>query len=108
MFKEGYDDYRRHRLDKVENAYFATILGKEDKYTSNARRTHLLDRFNPFHTKTTTEPRSVPAEEYQGVRWVPTRWSDIKVGDVIRLARDEPVPADIALIYSDGENNLAY
>ncbi|KAM0462983.1 hypothetical protein ACHAPV_003108 [Trichoderma viride] len=108
MFKEGYDDYRRHRLDKVENAYFATILGKEDKYTGKTRRTHFLDRFNPFHTTTTTEPRSVPAEEYQGVRWVPTRWSDMKVGDVIRLARDEPVPADIALIYSDGENNLAY
>ncbi|KAL7819956.1 phospholipid-translocating P-type ATPase [Trichoderma gracile] len=108
MFKEGYDDYRRHRLDKVENAYFATILGKEDKYTGKARRAHFLDRFNPFHTKTTSEPRPVPAEEFQGVRWVPTRWADIKVGDVIRLARDEPVPADIALLYSDGENNLAY
>ncbi|PTB66999.1 phospholipid-translocating P-type ATPase [Trichoderma citrinoviride] len=108
MFKEGFDDYRRHRLDKVENANFATVLGKEDKYTGKTKRAHFLDRFNPFHTKTTSEPRPVPAEEFQGVRWVPTRWADIKVGDVIRLARDEPVPADIALIYSDGENNLAY
>ncbi|KAL6873078.1 phospholipid-translocating P-type ATPase [Trichoderma novae-zelandiae] len=108
MFKEGYDDYRRHRLDKVENANFATILGKEDKYAGRARRTHFLDRYNPFRTKTTSEPRPVPAEEFRGVRWVPTRWADIKVGDVIRLARDEPVPADIALLYSDGENNLAY
>ncbi|KAJ4855120.1 cation transport ATPase (P-type) domain-containing protein [Trichoderma breve] len=108
MFKEGYDDYRRHRLDKVENANFATILGKEDKYTGKSRPAHFLDRYNPFHTKTTSEPLPVPDEEFQGVRWVPTRWADIKVGDVIRLARDEPVPADIALLYSDGENNLAY
>ncbi|KAH6608618.1 p-type atpase [Trichoderma cornu-damae] len=108
MFKEGYDDYRRHRLDKVENAYFATTLGKEDNYTGKARPARFLDRFNPLHANASDEPRPVPADEFRGVRWVPTRWADIKVGDVVRLARDEPVPADIALLYSDGENNLAY
>lgn len=42
------------------------------------------------------------------MRWVPVRWSDIKVGDVLRLNRDEPVPADMVLLHSNGENGLAY
>ena len=109
IFKEGYDDYRRHRLDKVENAYFATVLGREDKYTGKLKPADTIwRRWNPFISKSTTEPRPCPNEEYQGVRWVPTRWSDIKVGDVVRLCRDEPVPADVVLLHSDGENNLAY
>lgn len=45
---------------------------------------------------------------YQGVRWVPNRWSNLRVGDVVRLRRDEPVPADIVLLWTSDENDLAY
>ena len=106
--KEGFDDYRRYRLDMVENANFATVLGREDKYTDKPIKEYPLDQWNPFRTKKATKPWPVPNEEFEGVRWVPTRWSDIKVGDVLRLCRDEPVPADIILLHSDGENGLAY
>ncbi|KAH7171026.1 hypothetical protein EDB81DRAFT_636115 [Dactylonectria macrodidyma] len=108
IVKEGYDDYRRHRLDEVENAYFATVLGKEDKYTGRVVVNSLWRRYNPFIVNSTSVPRPVPDEEFQGTRWVPVRWRDIKVGDVIRLSRDEPVPADIVLLHSDGENGIAY
>jgi phospholipid-translocating ATPase len=106
--KEGYDDYKRHRLDQVENANFATVLGRHDKYTGQAVQERPWDRWNPFKTKKATQPWPVPEDEFDGVRWVPVRWSDIKVGDVIRLCRDEPVPADLVLLHSDGENGLAY
>lgn len=92
----------------VENANFATILGRKDQYTGKPPKEYPLDRWNPFRTKKATEPWPVPDEEYEGVRWVPTRWNDIKVGDVLRLCRDEPVPADIVLLHSNGENGLAY
>ncbi|POR36537.1 Phospholipid-transporting ATPase [Tolypocladium paradoxum] len=108
IVKEGYDDYRRHRLDKVENANFATVLGRVDNYTGKLKPTRPLDRWNPFRTKTAAQPRPVPDEEFGGVRWVPTRWSNLKVGDVVRLSRDEPVPADVVLLHSDDENGLAY
>ena len=108
MVKEGFDDYRRYRLDMVENANFATVLGRQDRYTNQPPKTYPLDRWNPFRTKKATTPWPVPDDEFQGIRWVPTRWSDIKVGDVVRLCRDEPVPADIVLLHSDGENGLAY
>lgn len=106
--KEGYDDYKRHRLDQVENANFATVLGKKDNYTGHTSKEHPLNRWNPFKTKKATKLWPSPDEEFEGTRWVPVRWSDIKVGDVIRLCRDEPVPADIILLHSDGENGLAY
>lgn len=106
--KEGYDDYKRHRLDQVENANFATVLGRHDTYTGQALTEGPWDRWNPFKTKKATQTWPAPDEEFDGVRWVPVRWSDIKVGDVIRLCRDEPVPADLVLLHSDGENGLAY
>lgn len=108
IVKEGYDDFRRHRLDMVENANFATVLGREDKYTGRKTSNSVWARWNPFVTHTEAEPRPVPDDEYGGIRWVPIRWNDIRVGHVIRLCRDEPVPADIVLLHSDGENGLAY
>lgn len=108
IVKEGYDDYRRYRLDQVENANFATVLGREDKYTGKTAKVRPWDRYNPFRIKKATTPQPVPKEEFGGIRWVPTRWENIKVGDVLRLIRDEPVPADIVLLHSDGENRLAY
>lgn len=106
--KEGFDDFRRFRLDRVENAEFATTLGRKDRYTGKSKKELPLDKWNPFRSKKATDPWPVPDEEHEGVRWVPVRWSDIKVGDVLRLNRDEPVPADLVLLHSYGENGLAY
>ncbi|KYK58585.1 P-type ATPase [Drechmeria coniospora] len=110
IVKEGYDDYRRHRLDKVENANFVTVLGREDRCAVKAKRLNSRpwDRWNPFRTREPSQPRPVPDEEFHGVRWVSSRWSNTKVGNVVRLSRDEPVPADIVLLHSSGENGLAY
>lgn len=106
--KEGFDDYRRHRMDEIENAFFATVLGREDQYSGFAATISALNKFNPFRVKSTAKPWPRPDEEYDGVRWVPCKWSQVKVGDVVRLCRDEPVPADIVLIHSEGENGVAY
>ncbi|GKU10323.1 unnamed protein product [Fusarium langsethiae] len=108
IVKEGYDDYRRYRLDKIENAGFATVLGREDKYTGKIKPVTKWRKWNPFLTNSTAEPHPAPNEVFNGLRWVPVRWSEIKVGDIIRLCRDEPIPADLILLDSDEENKLAY
>ncbi|KAM0399711.1 hypothetical protein ACHAQC_002992 [Fusarium culmorum] len=108
IVKEGYDDYRRYRLDKVENAGFATVLGREDKYTGKIKPVTKWRKWNPFMTNSTAQPHPAPNEEFNGLRWVPVRWSEIQVGDIIRLCRDEPIPADLILLDSDEENKLAY
>ncbi|PMB67849.1 putative phospholipid-transporting ATPase [Beauveria bassiana] len=108
IVKEGYDDYRRSRLDRIENASFTTILGREDHYTGKAKPPTWVQRWNPFHVTTDAQPPALPEDEYDGVRWVPIRWSNVKVGDVVRLNRDDAVPADIVLLWTSDENDLAY
>lgn len=80
MAKEGFDDYRRHRLDKKENA----------------RETLVLDAAAPLT---------------DGVlSWRKVQWCRLSVGDIIKLERDEPVPADIVLLNSTSvrESNVTY
>lgn len=105
--KEGYDDWKRHRLDTVENAEAAMVL------KSSSTRPHVVVKKVkqsriPFHYKGISEPLRELDEEHDGLKWVSTKWCDIQVGDVIKLARDEPVPADIVLLHSDGEDDIAY
>ncbi|KAL1969264.1 hypothetical protein VTN77DRAFT_9456 [Rasamsonia byssochlamydoides] len=90
MGKEGFDDWRRHRLDKEENNRYAYVLrpgsGQESRSKSAVDDEDSID------------------ESY----WVAVKWRDIKVGDVIKLERDQPVPADIVLLHADGPNGIAY
>lgn len=40
--------------------------------------------------------------------WTSVKWKYIKVGDIIRLERNEDVPADIVLLHATGPNGIAY
>lgn len=80
MAKEGFDDYRRHRLDSQENRQTVLSLDKRTPVISG--------RLN----------------------WRETKWRSLVVGDVIRLQRDEAVPADIVLLSSTSRegSNVAH
>ncbi|KAK1813845.1 drs2 neo1 protein [Friedmanniomyces endolithicus] len=86
MAKEGYEDLRRHRLDKCENNSEARVL-----------------RVSP------TQPKVADGGMHgTPVRWVSVKWRSLQVGDIVKLHRDEPAPADLVLLRSTGANNLAY
>ena len=85
MAKEGYDDFRRYKLDKAENrkdACIASVLS-----SSNG---------------------GPPLTASKSVEWVQTKWKDIRVGDVVKLTRNEAAPADLALLHVEGANGNAY
>lgn len=113
IIKEGYDDYKRHRLDKVENAQPVTVLRRvgspsEDHTRYDWLRSQVHARFGRGQSRsshTNQSDGSEPAGAFQWQRWA---WKDLKVGDVVRLSRDEEVPADIVLLHADGDNGLAY
>ena len=90
--KEGYDDLRRYRLDKAENRRMASVL----------------QAYNPVEVVTgeSNSPSSMTTNAL--VCWVDTKWEDINVGDVIKLERNEAVPADIVLLQAKGTEGAAY
>ena len=85
MAKEAYDDFRRYKLDKAENSKDAYVA-----QTSLTRNGESCATASPH------------------LDWVKTKWRDVRVGDVVKLQRDEAAPADMALLHVDGVNRIAY
>lgn len=76
MAREGYDDYRRHKMDSAENNKYVDIIDKD--HTGDGLSTSTI------------------------------KWRHLKVGDIVTLRKDEWIPADLILLHSNGENDLAY
>lgn len=116
MAKEGYDDFCRHKLDKVENNKLALVLRQKDASSKGKVNGSVLERLlSTLPTLPKGSKSSVgniveetETDEDDTFAWAKTKWHNIAVGDVIKLKRDDDVPADIALLYSSGENGVAY
>ncbi|OBR14979.1 Phospholipid-transporting ATPase [Colletotrichum higginsianum IMI 349063] len=100
--KEGYDDFKRHRLDKVENAELARVLKHARHRVTSGDGWQ--SKLRGFLTRNPTALETCSTD----APWTTTRWCDIEVGDLIKLSRDDPLPADVVLLHADGENGLAY
>lgn len=85
MGKEGFDDWRRYRMDKEENNREAWVL--------RPGRGTIQDGASMISN----------AQDWERIKW-----HEIRVGDVIKLQRDQPIPADIALLHANGANGVAY
>ncbi|KAK3350785.1 hypothetical protein B0H65DRAFT_98865 [Neurospora tetraspora] len=124
MAKEGYDDYRRYRLDKLENRSAAFVLDPDGTVSTRVRgrkRRMLMEMIKgkkPTEDGAATElaglERVTTAEvdqgEGEGERepWARVEWQDIRVGDIVQLQRDENVPADMVLLHATGPNGVAF
>ncbi len=89
--KEGYDDLRRYRLDKAENNRTSCVLRTDGPAESEG------DDANGS---------TLTANEWQP--WVETKWQNIRVGDIVRLNRDDAAPADLVLLHAQGTDETAY
>lgn len=124
MAKEGYDDYRRYRLDKVENRSETYVLDfRQTMDSEDTKRKGLRERF-PLGEKrreksgldgesgVVTELREVGSDgsavSLPADPWRKVQWQDVRVGDVIRLRRDDNVPADLVLLSATNQHNIAY
>lgn len=91
MAKEGYDDLRRHKLDRVENNQSVSVL-------QASSQTHV-----PVEGCETAQPMS-PGQ----MVWVKKKWKDVNVGDVVKLVRNEAAPADLVLLHSKEASGIAF
>ncbi|KAI2602203.1 phospholipid-translocating P-type ATPase [Hypoxylon sp. NC1633] len=109
MAKEGYDDYRRYVLDKTENLAPAWVLDPDGTIEKAPRRKRVLGIWTK--QSKAREEEDVMMELQVGVHesmWATIQWKDIRVGDVVRLRRDDNVPADIIILHATGHNGVAY
>jgi phospholipid-translocating ATPase len=110
MAKEGYDDWRRTNADKVENNTETLVL---NAYQGSPRKASaagkLKDILSPREKNSTGQSGDrLSLSSVRPEHWSALKWSEIKVGEVIKLKRDDPVPADILLLHADGFNGIAY
>ncbi|KAI1815467.1 P-type ATPase [Poronia punctata] len=125
IVKEGYDDYKRHRLDKIENANATTVLRPFTSPIASPNTTTTTTTITSNWAWFKSKPQAVTFIDEAGdddkdsdsdsdsdndcdYKWARVRWQDVKVGDIVKLGRDEAVPADMVLLYANGENGLAY
>ncbi|EWC48202.1 hypothetical protein DRE_02306 [Drechslerella stenobrocha 248] len=78
MAKEGYDDFRRYRQDRKENKRVTRVLS--------------LSGVGP----------DVQEE------WDEVIWEDVRVGDIVKLERNDMLPADILLLQAESDTGVAY
>ncbi|KAH6611451.1 atpase [Trichoderma cornu-damae] len=123
MAKEGYDDYRRYQLDKAENRSMTWVLahgvrrGRERPRMSGWRNAMGRKRRGGSRKHLGADDGDVilqDVEEGALARlddtndWMNVQWQHVEVGDVVRLRRDESVPADMVVLHATGPNGVAY
>ena len=91
MAKEGYDDFRRYKLDRAENRNTALVL--------RGHKASAASTDNINHSTVTSDE-----QDY----WAEIKWEDIGVGDIVKLVRDGPAPADLVVLYTNGAEEMAY
>ncbi|KAH7318174.1 hypothetical protein B0I35DRAFT_451189 [Stachybotrys elegans] len=122
--KEGYDDYRRYLLDKVENTSTAWVLAHgireghsnpSEKAIRRKQKKEMKKQRKSAKGKRRGEDgimRDIVTGQAAGLGedsdWMPVQWQHVQVGDVLRLGRDDNVPADIVLLNASGPNGIAY
>ncbi|OAQ65310.1 phospholipid-translocating P-type ATPase, flippase [Pochonia chlamydosporia 170] len=112
MLKEGYDDYRRYQLDKSENRSMAWVLNHGRRQGSTEKK---QEKKHHKAADTKGHASSGDADLESGVNandddgnWLHVQWQHVKVGDVVRLSRNDGVPADMVLLHATGPNGVAY
>ncbi|ROW08853.1 hypothetical protein VMCG_02999 [Cytospora schulzeri] len=118
MGKEGWDDYRRYKLDKLENRTEAWVLDPARSVSAEKRHGTLRDKFRrredvggelqELDEVVETKDENASWSQDEEAHWSKVQWEQIRVGDIIRLRRDDNVPADIILLHATGPNGIAY
>ncbi|EHL02334.1 putative phospholipid-transporting ATPase IA [Glarea lozoyensis 74030] len=128
--REGWDDWRRYRQDKVENGKMAKVLGGSQgqlkfSISSAAKKfgkevgkviwksgEHAISKARSSTSHGRDQPRedtfSINNAASDSSPWKKVEWVHVKVGDIVELSRDEEVPADIVMLHADGRDGVAY
>ncbi|KAJ3118729.1 hypothetical protein HDU96_009318 [Phlyctochytrium bullatum] len=97
MLKEAWEDYQRHKHDKVEN------------FMVSRRLVIHRNGLHGSHEEVSQTKRggSVNQDDL-ATGWQELLWKDIRVGDIILIQEGESVPADVIVLFSSHQNGSCY
>ncbi|GAB0137164.1 hypothetical protein EsDP_00005444 [Epichloe bromicola] len=108
MAKEGYDDYRRYQLDKSENRSVTWVLNRSPKSKKSKAPRHAEKQAGMAQEGAGSESGVCDKLVGETHDWTRTQWQNVKIGDIVRLRRNDGVPADMILLHATGPNGIAY
>ncbi|KAF5390158.1 hypothetical protein D9757_002920 [Collybiopsis confluens] len=108
--KDAYEDIKRHQSDRRVNHSSARIAHAHDWHNPN-----------PVQPKTRTFVRGIvpkrfqsqvlssPQSDHQSTpHWKDVLWEDVRVGDIVKILDNEPLPADILICATSENENIAF
>lgn len=95
MGKEAYDDYKRYLRDKEANSQKYLVLEASSSNTSLS-----------FETPSALESSQVFLDTHASTRSVPS--SSLRVGDLVRLEKNQRVPADLVLLHTSDASGTCF
>lgn len=135
ILREGYDDYKRYKLDFQENKVLTTVIfkkGQNKVYSKSLKMATLkfwknffvkkklqidenmrIENSDVFYKKSESDSNDV---FYMGNQHADsdleikkTEWHNLRVGDLVIISNNENIPADLLLLSSTNmEHNEAY
>ncbi|PWA03150.1 hypothetical protein BB558_000672 [Smittium angustum] len=117
-FKDGLEDWRRHVNDRSINDRTVNVVKNltnvnlSHEYQKQKQQRGYFRRLLRKKSKEIGVPNTWLTEEFNTITGVPKEerinWSDVRVGDVIKLYASDPVPADILVLSSSSEDGSCF
>ncbi|TFK22984.1 phospholipid-translocating ATPase [Coprinopsis marcescibilis] len=105
--KDGYEDYKRHEADQKVNYSKVRVLSSlPNPNQVHANSKTFVRRFIPGRSATALE-KGGDDQDLENT-WKPTYWEDLRVGDFVKIADNEPIPADVLICATSEEDNVAF
>ena len=134
MAREGFDDWKRHGHDKEENSKLTTVIREDeelnnfDTHSINTILTETMSvsprrraanssntlpslsansSFSDLEESLTSDNLlfvNKDAMKRYNLKEVPTKWKNVKVGDIVKINENEWFPADVILIATSGDD----
>ncbi|KAF9583570.1 hypothetical protein BGW38_009159, partial [Lunasporangiospora selenospora] len=112
--KDAIEDWKRRKSDETLNnspvtSYFDNGDGQDPAGRSAQNPT--FRRKVPHSVLNHIEPnsgRTVQPLSGDGAHWQDCTWQDVKVGDIVYLMNDDPIPADIVILSTSEPDGLCF
>lgn len=122
--KDGYEDFKRHQSDKKVNyskVYKLSGGGWSNANATTAKSKTFIRGIIPNRSRDATPTPSKDLglaydydEPYKGPHmhdpphWEHALWEDVRVGDMVKILDNEPIPADVLICATSEEEDVAF